>query len=409
MLRQVSSKSCSKTYHLSSRLLSRSILRYDDQGPLSPEAAKKRAMKMRAEKSELSPSEEDGTKDQIQQKEIDPEIRKQFEENLSKVRTQAQYIRRHTDDYETNFHSNLNIGDIQAQDPIRVVEKLSMEELMKSDSPQIPGKVQSELGIEKERQKLAQMRAMRYGQRNEEDAQKLAALRANDMIAFDSANPEPWNTTLEKKYHMDGTLKKRDHVNVNHLEGITRPYLADASPYGAHTALGQYENKQLLEKHKTLSDPIWHLTQGRYAIDSGAQESMMDWEYMKMRKWQLYAGVFYFFLFVKIMHQQWSKPDEEYIENTLVSKGHLHFEIENEIAMLTNKFSETYGQTMMKSVTYRKVLKSECLKKYGLEKGTQIFEELIYSITGSYDLAHKATINSRDLKWYELAYWIPNL
>ena len=255
MLRQVSSKNLNQKCHLSSRLLSYSILRHDKKGPLSPEEAKKRALEMRERTttpgSEISsPVDSEHEKNLETQKEINPEVRKQFEENLSKIRTQAQYIRRHTDDHEKNFYSNLNIGDIQAKDPIRVVEKLSMEELMKSDNPQIPGKVQSELGIQKEMQKLAQMKAMRYG--TSADDSKLASLRPNDMVAFDSTNPEPWNTTLEKKYHMDGTLKKRDHLNINHIEGITRPYLADASPHGAHTALGQYENKQLLEKHKTF-------------------------------------------------------------------------------------------------------------------------------------------------------------
>lgn len=54
--------------------------------------------------------------------------------------------------------------------------------------------------------------------------------------------------------------------------------------------------------------------------------------------------------------------------------------------------SGKYGQEMLKSSTYRKVLKSECLKRHGLETGIKVFEEIVFSVTGSYDYCHKTVI-----------------
>jgi len=198
----------------------------------------------------------------------------------------------------------------------------------------------------------------------------------------------PGKTKVLQNYKGTG---QRNPMEVSFVEGMNIPFLMDGSP---NTGLrGKRENKKLLQKHKTMSDPIWHLTGGRHAIDTDNFGDTKDWHDDDRVRYGLLIGPIFFFVLIKLVWQTWWRPDEEGVFNTVVSEGTLKFDLENEIATLRN--SDGYGTPLLKSVTYRKILKSECLKKYGMPQGKVIFEETIYDCTGSYDLAHECDIEGR--------------
>jgi len=183
----------------------------------------------------------------------------------------------------------------------------------------------------------------------------------------------------------------KGHLEVSQVEGVNYPFLADKSPYSGLKA--KRYDKKLLAQHKTLSDPIWHLTGGRHAIDAPSLDTARDFNDDRRIWKQWVTGPVLFFIFVKLVWQQFYRPDEEGIYGTTVSEGCFHFTLEDELVNLREKdkplqVASGYGAEILRSTTYRQILKSECLKKYGLEKGRKIYEDTIYEATGSYDLAH---------------------
>lgn len=194
------------------------------------------------------------------------------------------------------------------------------------------------------------------------------------------------------------------YVEVSHLEGLNYPFLADKSPYSGLKK--KRFDKKLLAQHKTLSDPLWHLSGGRYAIDEPTADMSRDFNDDKRVWLGLFIGCWLFFWGIKVYWQQFWRPDEEGVGNTGIGEGYFHFNLENELHNLRQKtgpisHGDGYGPNILRSTTYREILKSECLKKFGLEQGKQVYEETIYDVTGSYKLAHTPKVISSPWFWQQ--------
>lgn len=245
---------------------------------------------------------------------------------------------------------------------------------------------------------------------------KVVKFRSNDFLADDISQFGVADTTSDKniilKHDMKGQLTRNttDGVPVSKLEGMDYPYLAD-KPSNALSLKGKATAKKLLAKHQTMSDPIWHLTGGRYATDGLSHDEMRDFGDFERVRYGWIKGLILFVVLIKVFMQVYSKPDEKGVEKLpTVNYGSLSFNLDEEIVLLKNREDfKSYGKEMLKSSTYRKVLKSECLKKHGLEDGTKIFEELVYYVTGSYDYCHKTVIEPRNLEWDNARKFLPNM
>ena len=143
---------------------------------------------------------------------------------------------------------------------------------------------------------------------------------------------------------------------------------------------------------KVERDPIYHLTGGKFAQDAKAKATYEQLLWKRIWTWSLYTGPFWIILAIwyRINGKMLFKISFYFFSYDFYRLFHIYNNWELQALGLSGKtdiliekeldsivLNPKYGQKMFTDEMYRKVFKSECLKKYGLEEGTKIYKEAV--------------------------------